>query len=544
MSRIPEDMLGKKLDDYLLNDYHPKQLPPDSLLQRLDSDDTIQKILAKDNVTAATLHDLTRLVLVPNCLLSLRGTQIMPALMELFHSYTRDHQPYEYEYGLHCVEAILFALLIGILAGIPAGRSTVLEIYVYENQVLSSRTPSFFHNMLEKSLGVTLELCGEVDERNEIFWGFNASTRTLVPVLGGFTIDDLHYFIGAIWEGRKHMFWAHTIIGVPALWRCGIAVLSLFHRRTQRNHELTPKIYALAMRLELNCREDKYHLLDLALDITSKFPNASAGVHPGDSVVDIEDAKLVLRKYYPWIVVLDRRRWRTLSHCVLTAGSIVIQLYNLELHLEFLKAHLRVIWSEVLRHDINPGDMNEGTPLLVFTISTLKHIECMITKNKTENMLACIDQLFAEGDFVNLMGRILLSFRHFANFTTSHQETKDLTQQFDILDDIFTTLAQTTGFVVSPLLIKTSHAFNIRADWNKIMAFFKYSPQLPHVENDQTPLTYFDKKSKVIWEVFERMIPYVLDLYCANPDCGRINPSMECARCHTMRYCNTGCQQR
>ncbi|KAG8761921.1 hypothetical protein FRC12_009267 [Ceratobasidium sp. 428] len=92
MSRIPKETLGKNLDDYLLHDYNPKELPPNSLLQRLDSDSTLKRILAKDNVTAMTLYDLTRLVLVPNRLLSFPGTRIMPALMDLLRSYSRHHQ--------------------------------------------------------------------------------------------------------------------------------------------------------------------------------------------------------------------------------------------------------------------------------------------------------------------------------------------------------------------------------------------------------------------------------------------------------------------
>ncbi|KAG8726899.1 hypothetical protein FRC12_023003 [Ceratobasidium sp. 428] len=44
------------------------------------------------------------------------------------------------------------------------------------------------------------------------------------------------------------------------------------------------------------------------------------------------------------------------------------------------------------------------------------------------------------------------------------------------------------------------------------------------------------------WEEFGQMMPKVLDLYCANPDCGRIDPALQCAQCRTVRYCNKRCQ--
>ncbi|KAG8725514.1 hypothetical protein FRC09_013753 [Ceratobasidium sp. 395] len=346
MSGTPQEILGKKLDDYLLHDYNPNELPSDSLLQHLDSDRTIKKILAKENVTATTLYDLTRLVLAPSRLLSFQGTQIMPVLMDLFRTHIRRHHPYEYEYGFHCVEAILFSLMMGVLSGKPG----VFQAYVGKALMLSGQaSAASLHNTMDQCLGPTLKEFKEIDEHSETFWGFDPLTRTLVPALGGFTVDDLYYFIDAIWKDRNHMLWAHTITGVSALWRCGITVLCLFHRRTSRNRGLLPKIYNLALRLELNSSEDEFQLLDIALDYASQAPPSSdLRKHlTADIVTDTEDAKLMLRKYPPWVILLEQRNWNTLNYCVLSASGIVMQLDDLELHLEFLRSHLRVIWSGI-----------------------------------------------------------------------------------------------------------------------------------------------------------------------------------------------------
>ncbi|KAG8743158.1 hypothetical protein FRC12_015118 [Ceratobasidium sp. 428] len=542
MSRIPKEILGKKLDDYLLHDYNPNELPPDSLLQRLDSGSTIKRILAKDNVTAATLYELTRLVLVPNRLLSFEGTRIMPALMDLLRSYSRHHQPYDYEYGFHCVEAILFTLLIGVLAA----KAQVLQVYVDETMTISSQASTFsLHDAIDQCLGPALEMCQEVNELNETFWGFDSSTHSLVPTLGGFTVDDLHYFVNAIWGSRKQMFWAHTITGASALWRCGIYVLCLFHRRTMRSHELMPKLYNIALRLEFNSPEDNFHLLDFVLKVNSNIPLSLSGKSPldniMDSVVDEEDARLLLRKYHPWVILLEERHWNTLNLCAFSASNVVLLLNDLELHLEFLKSHLRVIWSGVLRHDERPGEKKKTTPLILFTITTLKHIEFMVTKNLLENVPPCIDMLFTEGDFVNLMGRSLLWFSRFVDIYSSKKDIGGLMSQLDMLQETLIELTRATGPLVSNLLIVTPRPFDIWADWNKTWVFFQYSRQMHLSRNNRTLSTYLDTMTKA-WKEFGKMMPNVLDLYCANPDCGRIDPTVQCAQCHTVRYCNKRCQ--
>ncbi|KAG8707406.1 hypothetical protein FRC09_001840 [Ceratobasidium sp. 395] len=538
MSRIPKEALGKNLDDYLLHDYNPKELPPDSLLQRLDSDSTLKRILAKDNVTATTLYDLTRLVLVPNRLLSFEGTRIMPALMDLLRNYSRHHQPYDYEYGFYCVEAILFTLLIGVLAA----KARVLQMYVDETMTVFGQASALsLHDAIDQCLGPAPEMCQEVNERNESFWSFDASTHTLVPTLGGFTIDDLHYFVNVICGSRKQMFWAHTITGVSALWRCGIFVLCLFHRRIMRNHELMPKFYNLALRLVFNCPEDKFHLLDFVLKINSKIPPSLDGKYSINSIVDKEDAKLLLRKYHPWVILLEQRYWNTLNLCALSASNIVLQLNDLELHLEFLKSHLRVIWSGVLRHDEQPGDTKNTTPLILFTVTTLKHIEFMVTRNLLENIPPCIGMLFTEGDFVNLMGRSLLWFPRFADIYSSNKEIGGIMSQFEMLHETLIELARATGPLVSNLLIVTPRPFDIWADWNKTRVFFQYSQQMHLSRSNRTLHTYFNMMTKA-WEEFGQMMPKVLDLYCANPDCGRIDPALQCAQCRTVRYCNKRCQ--
>ncbi|KAG8791710.1 hypothetical protein FRC12_008311 [Ceratobasidium sp. 428] len=542
MSKIPEGTLGKELEDYLLHDYTPDELPPDSLLQHLDSDRTIEKILAKDNATAATFYDLTRLALVPNRLLSLRGTQIIPTLMDLFRSYSEQHQPYEYEYGFHCVEAILFVLLIGVLDG----ETELLQMYMAEVMALPGPvSTAAFHDVIEQCLGPILESGEELGEPDERSWGFDPWTKTLVPAFGGFTADDLHCFVTAIWGGRKHMFWAHTITGVSALWRCGIAVLCLFLGRTSHSHELGPKLYNIALRLEFNSSEDEFNLLDSVIESTFGIPGLSPdGQYSLNSVVDLEDAKLMLRKYHPWVLLMEQRLWETVNLCVTSASNIVVQLNDLELHLEFLKSHLRVMWSGILRYDEDPGDIERATLLILFATSTLKHIEFVVTRNLAKNVPPCIEMVFTEGDFVNLMGRTLLWLPRFASTYYPHEEIGDIMTQLELLYETFIELARATEPVVPSLLIVTPRPFDIWSDWDKTLVFFQHTQQVYRAENNQNLLTYLDMMTKG-WEEFGRMIPYGFwHLYCANPDCGRIDPSMRCARCCTMRYCNKRCQQR
>ncbi|KAG8707405.1 hypothetical protein FRC09_001839, partial [Ceratobasidium sp. 395] len=447
-------------------------------------------------------------------------------------------QLYDYEYGFYCVEAILFTLLIGILAG----KAEVIQTYIDEFTTALGQVPAFsLHDSIGQSLGPIFEMCGEVDERNESFWGFDASTHTLVPTLGGFTVDDLHCFINTVWGSRKHMFWAHTITGVSALWHCGIFVLSLFHRRTMRNHELVPKLYNLALRLEFNTLEDEFRLLDLVLDINSETPSSPDGSYSADSIVDKEDAQLLLRKYHPWVILLEERHWRTLNLCSLTASKMVLQLNDLDLELEFLKSHLRVIWSGFLRHDECRWDINKTGPLMLFTITTLKHIQYMLTRSHLENIPPCINMLFTECDFVNLMGRLFLWFPRFADVFSSNEDIDGLVSQFETLHETLIELVRARGSLALTFFLVTPRPFDIWADWNKTWVFLQYSQHINRSENNQALHAYLGTTTKA-WEEFGQMMPKVLDLYCANPDCGRRDPAMQCAECRTTRYCNKRCQ--
>ncbi|KAG9077810.1 hypothetical protein FS749_010242, partial [Ceratobasidium sp. UAMH 11750] len=91
MPGIPNESLGKRLKDYLLQEYNTNEVLSDSAVEALNSSNTIKKILARDNVTATTLRNLIQLPLVPARLLSLEGTRIIPVLMGLYRDYCQDH---------------------------------------------------------------------------------------------------------------------------------------------------------------------------------------------------------------------------------------------------------------------------------------------------------------------------------------------------------------------------------------------------------------------------------------------------------------------
>ncbi|KAG8700613.1 hypothetical protein FRC08_004604 [Ceratobasidium sp. 394] len=530
--------LGKKFEDYLLQEYNVNEVLSESAIRLLDSDDTIDRILAKNNVSATTLHNFTRLVLVPDRLLTLQGTPIMPALMELFAAYTFDHKIYEYEFGFHCTEAILFALGIGALI-----EANTLHDYVAEIKMLLGPPTRLPHDILWRYFSLAFQKSKGSIEMS--YWGFQSSTMRLVPSLGGFTMADYYYIMNLTWYCRKEMFWSHTITGVSPGWCYGICILWLFNLFISRDDEMTARLYALAIRLELNDPRDEFGLLCEVLWMIRKTPSHPNGGYPSSLPTDKEDAKLILRKYYPYIILPGRRSGHTLPHLMQWAGDVVIWLKELEFYLEFLNTHLRILWSAILETE-EPADKRGGDPihitnLFAFADSTVKIVGPIIKNATPEERTTCFDALFGKGDFVNLMGRATLWCTR-ANYDIEiEQITGMVTGQLTKLHGSLAELVSISEAFLSDSEQATSYNPSIRADWIKVLDFLE-AFQVYKPASRQTICTYLDS-ARTAWKEFGRMVPYVSIPQCANPKCGKLDPTTACTRCSKALYCNKQCQR-
>ncbi|KAG8704877.1 hypothetical protein FRC08_001996 [Ceratobasidium sp. 394] len=354
--------------------YSTVEVPSDSLIQSLYSEDTIGKILAKEGVTATTFHNLIRLLLVPSQLLSLQGTQILATLMSLLRQYCQDHRPYENEYGFYCIGAIMFVLGIAVLA-----ESKFLKQYVDQTTALPGpRHTRSDYTMLGDCVAQFLPTA----QRAETAWGLDIATRTLSPSLGGFTTSDLRFVVNLLWQNRKQMLWAHALAGTSPGWWYGIYLLWVFNEHTLRDHTLTNRIYAIALRVEVNSSWDKHDLLDKAIfTIRTTQRLRSDDMRTATRPIDDEDAKLALSKYYQYIMAYNRRDRQTLGLCIMWAGDLIFWLDNLDVYLEYLRSHLEVLWAGVLKEDSTLDRMVEGTveqASLVFLAElALKFTKCV-----------------------------------------------------------------------------------------------------------------------------------------------------------------------
>ncbi|KAG9075633.1 hypothetical protein FS749_012681 [Ceratobasidium sp. UAMH 11750] len=341
------------------------------------------------------------------------------------------------------------------------------------------------------------------------------------------------------------MFWSHTITGVSPGWCYGICIFWLLNDHMSRDDEITARIYTIALRLELNDPRDEFNFLHQILSLTSRTPSHPDGGYQDGVPVDKEDAKLVLRKYYPYILLPGRRSWKTLSHLMRWTCEIAIWLKELEFYLEFLNAHLRILWSGILEdensQDERGGDRINITNLFVFADLTVKIIRFIIKSATPEERVVCFDALFTKGDFVNLMGRATLWCTRAGYDIDDEQMTGIVTRELKTMHRSLTEVVCISETFVSDSERATPYNPAIRADWIKILNFLEdfriYNPT-----SRQTLCNYLDT-ARTVWKEFGRMVPYVSVRQCANPDCGKLDPTTACTRCSKTLYCNKQCQR-
>ncbi|KAG8680630.1 hypothetical protein FRC08_016134 [Ceratobasidium sp. 394] len=540
MPGIPNESLGKKLKDYLLQEYNTNEVLSDSAVEALNSSNTIKKILARDNVTATTLRNLIRLPLVPARLLSLEGTRIIPALMGLYRDYCQDHAPYEYEFGFYCIEAIMFILGIGLLVSADGLRSYVAQA----KRIPSPKPTRRLHILLEEHLDPHFRK--DETSENEVYylWGFNQSTQTLASSLGGFTADDFRYLINTIWKHRKPMFWAYSITSTSPAWCYGIYVLWLVNTHILKDKALFPKIFALGFRLELSSVSHQYNVLSRVIH---RAGWAGSYKH---SAVDSEDARLMIKEYYRYLTSRLQRDWRTVPFCMLSIYEIVAELNDFEVFREHLKSHLRILWSHGVLLDDNwtrtstEECFQNKQSLMHFADATVRLIRTTIHKASPEESTVYISILFTSGDFVNLMARFLLGFVPPSNSAVPlEQFIANLANQLKNFNESLVDFAAMLATEVSDSEKAFAYNLGLRADWIKVLNFLRERQQALDVES-QPALAGYIATLRGVWTKFGRMVPYVSSTQCANPDCGQLNPPMKCGRCNQALYCNQECQKR
>ncbi|KAG8755251.1 hypothetical protein FRC12_010950 [Ceratobasidium sp. 428] len=505
------------------------------LLQSLYSDDPVEKILSKKDVTTITLQNLIRLLLVPTQLLLLEGSHIIPALMDLLRRHCKHNRLYDSEYGFYCVEAILFTLGIGILA-----ESKFLKQYI--DQTANLPTPRNTRGDYV-TLGDCVAQFLPKDQHTGIARVFHTSTQTLAPSLGGFTTDDLCYLVDVLFQDRKQMFRAHTIADTSPGWWYAVYLMLLFNEYTLRDHGLGDKIYDIALRVELNSTWDKHDLLDKTLLMAGMTVQASGTVRVPAKAVDLQDGRLTLGRYYHYIATYGKKEARVLGLIIMWAGETAHWLNNPDLCLEYLSSHIEVLWEGVVREDSTLDRMAataEKPASLVFLVEYfLKFAKFVLHKLAQERQRTCASMLLETGDFINLMGCILLRFTRFdLEDNTLMLATKQIVTFGNELDEF----ALTVSIVHNATFRRAPFVSTAIMDWTKVALYIE------DALNNCTPgrygLSHHLHAADKAWRNFQKIIPNTPTQSCSNPSCDIANPHLACMGCKHMYYCSHECQER
>ncbi|KAG8759022.1 hypothetical protein FRC12_009865 [Ceratobasidium sp. 428] len=519
-----------------LREFRMGEALSEPLLQSLYSDDPIEKILSKKDVTTTTLQNLIRLLLVPTQLLPLEGSHIIPALMDLLRRHCKHNRPYDSEYGFYCVEAILFTLGIGILA-----ESKFLKQYI--DQTANLPTPRNTRGDYV-TLGDCVAQFLPKDQHTGVARVFHTPTQTLAPSLGGFTTEDLCYLVNVLFQDRKQMFRAHTIAETSPGWWYTVYLMLLFNEYTLRDHGLGDKIYDIALRVELNSTWDKHDLLDKVILMTGTNPQQFECTQASATAMDPEDASLVLGGYYQYITKHDKRNTEVLGLIILWAGDITCGRNDLDMHLEYLISHLDVLWEGVVRGDDTLGRMAEGTTypasFILLAEHFLKFTRYMIAKQSQDGQYRCVEMLLKEGDLINLTGRIILWF---TRFDVSLDEILEIATQQAKLNAALVELASSIKLIHERTHRPVPYTFEAIMDWLKVAYYLEDAVKL--CSPNSHARYHYMLTATAAWSDVRSMIPVMLTEWrCRNPVCNQENPQFMCARCRFAPYCSRECQAR
>ncbi|KAG8750684.1 hypothetical protein FRC12_012764 [Ceratobasidium sp. 428] len=507
------------------------------LLQSLYSDNPIDKILSKKDVTTTTLQNLIRLLLVPTQLLLLEGTKIIPALMDLLRKHCQRSTPYNSEYGFYCVEAIIFALGIGVLAD-----SKILKQYV--DQAGKLPAPRNAHdNYVTLGDCVAQFIPKGPDSATE--WVLRMPAQTFAPSLGGFTTDDLRYLVDILFQDRKQMFRAHTIAGTSPGWWYVLFLLWLFNQYTLPDRTLMDRIYAIALRIEVNSSWDKHDLLERLILMIGTNLQQTESTQASVRAVDPEDASIILSGYYQYITTYDKRNAEVLGLVIMWAGDTVCGRNDLDMRLEYLKSYLDVLWEGVVREDDALDRMVDGTTEATEQASLgflaghfLKLTKLIIAKESQDGQYRCIRLLLEEGDFINLMGRIILWFTRFDVSGGVLEVAADQAMEFNVaLMELASSVKPTHKKTYRPV----PYILEATMDWLKLAYHFEDAVKICSPNNQAR--YYYMHTAQASWWTVRDMIPVMFAARCHNPTCNKENPQFICARCRTAPYCSRECQE-
>ncbi|KAG8790922.1 hypothetical protein FRC12_010656 [Ceratobasidium sp. 428] len=131
-------------------------------------------------------------------------------------------------------------------------------------------------------------------------------------------------------------------------------------------------------------------------------------------LVDAEDAEHVLAKYYQYVHNYQRCNRQTLGLVLVWACDTVRWLDDLDVYLKYLNAHIETLWAGIVREDDTLDGLIDGTSgrtAIIFLAELfLKHIEYIIDKVELRIKTICIRMIFKNGDFVDLIGRLVIWF--------------------------------------------------------------------------------------------------------------------------------------
>ncbi|KAG8759021.1 hypothetical protein FRC12_009864 [Ceratobasidium sp. 428] len=274
-------------------------LSESELIEDLNSGGALNKIHNK-TATAATFRNLVRLLRIPSRFSLVVGYSVIPELMDSLRRCCQQSRPYDSTYGFYCVEAIVCFLGVGVMA------EPIIQKWCIDQLEKLPDLDNIFEDHVR--LGDFVAHWLPEDERlSREVWKAHTSTGVLAPSLGGFTTEDLHYLVDTLFQDRKQMLWMHSIAGTSPVWWYGIYILAMFNEYTLRDRTLAHMIYAIALRIELNSVGDKHDLLDRVITTIGMRRHESRSARVLAKVTDLEDAKLVLSRYYEYIPTCGKR---------------------------------------------------------------------------------------------------------------------------------------------------------------------------------------------------------------------------------------------
>ncbi|KAG8750685.1 hypothetical protein FRC12_012765 [Ceratobasidium sp. 428] len=163
----------------------------------------------------------------------------------------------------------------------------------------------------------------------------------------------------------------------------------------------------------------------------------------------------------------------------------------------------------------------------------------MIAKASLEEQYIYVKTLIEEGDFLNLMGRILLWFVRFDCPEMLLEPAAEQTLKFGAVITRFTMSIQSVHKRVDD---RIPYIIGSIMDGMKVARFL--GEAIITCPPDNRELYNYLATVAVIWDRIRGLIPNMSSLCCVNPVCGKANAQWICTGCRNAFYCGRRCQKR